>query len=299
MSPMVVSSERSGEGPGSEAAPSRARSRLGTPPGRSWRFRTARRGDVESPRARGLGWAVLAPAAFLVAGFLAATSSVSADGTQLRPGRYGDVADLVRQQTRDLESLRAEARALSTEVTQLSEGRLDGRSSNAVEELDTVSVPAGLSPMRGPGLTIALDDAPVNDFLDSDVDPNFLVVHQQDIQSVVNAMWAGGAEAMTIQGQRVISTTGIKCVGSTVVLHGVPYSPPYVITAIGDPEAMLTSINESPYIDVYRDYADRYDLGWDVAVHSEVEVPAYDGVLELDFARQAGDLASPPSRSDL
>ena len=52
-------------------------------------------------------------------------------------------------------------------------------------------------------------------------------MHQQDIQAVVNALWAGGAEAMTIQGQRVISTTGIKCVGNTVVLHGVPYSPPY------------------------------------------------------------------------
>ena len=51
---------------------------------------------------------------------------------------------------------------------------------------------------------------------------------------MVNALWSGGAEAMTIQGQRVISTTGIKCVGNTVLLHGVPYSPPYVITAVGD-----------------------------------------------------------------
>ena len=44
---------------------------------------------------------------------------------------------------------------------------------------------------------------------------------------MVNALWRGGAEAMTIQGQRVISTTGIKCVGNTVVLHGIPYAPPY------------------------------------------------------------------------
>ena len=55
---------------------------------------------------------------------------------------------------------------------------------------------------------------------------------------MVNALWSGGAEAMTIQGQRVIATTGIKCVGNTVVLHGVPYAPPYVISAIGDPEKL-------------------------------------------------------------
>ena len=83
-------------------------------------------------------------------------------------------------------------------------------------------------PVRGPGLTVTLDDAPERrDRLGGHATPNDLVVHQQDIQAVVNALWAGGAEAMTIQGQRVIATTGIKCVGNTVVLHGVPYSPPY------------------------------------------------------------------------
>ena len=65
---------------------------------------------------------------------------------------------------------------------------------------------------------------------------------------MANALWAGGAEAMTIQGQRVVSTTGIKCVGNTVVLHGVPYSPPYRISAIGPTGEMLASVNASPYI---------------------------------------------------
>ena len=63
-------------------------------------------------------------------------------------------------------------------------------------------------------------------------DPLDVVVHQQDIQAVVNAMWRAGAEAVTIQGQRVISTTGIKCDGNLVSLHGVPYYPPYEI--VGD-----------------------------------------------------------------
>ena len=83
-------------------------------------------------------------------------------------------------------------------------------------------------------MTITLTDAPdaVQDSVAED-DVSNLVVHQQDIQAVANALWAGGAEAMTIQGQRVVSTTGIRCVGNSVVLHDVPYAPPYVIRAIG------------------------------------------------------------------
>ena len=119
--------------------------------------------------------------------------------------------------------------------------------------MDALRDPAGLEEASGPAITVTLDDAPQDVIESSDQDANLLVVHRQDIQAVANALWAGGAEAMTIQGQRVISTTGIKCVGNTVVLHGIPYSPPYVITAVGDPSSMYTSLDENPYIQGYQD----------------------------------------------
>ena len=84
-------------------------------------------------------------------------------------------------------------------------------------------------------MQVTLDDATEEAPDAYDGDPNDLVVHQQDIQAVANAMWSAGAEAVTIQGQRLISTTGIKCEGNQVTLHGLPYSPPYVIVGIGDP----------------------------------------------------------------
>ena len=96
--------------------------------------------------------------------------------------------------------------------------------------------------MTGPTVSVTLDDAP-SSVAANGVDADLLVVHQQDIQAVVNALWSGGAEAMTIQGQRVISTTGIKCVGNTVVLHGVPYAPPYVISAIGDQDRLEAALD--------------------------------------------------------
>src|SRR3954451_15556433 len=114
-----------------------------------------------------------------------------------------------------------------------------------------------------------------------------LLVHQQDIQAVVNALWAGGAEAMTIQGQRVVATTGIKCVGNTVVLHGVPSSPPYRISAIGPTQTLLSTVSESPYIKFYLEVVRQSGLGWDVKVNPVLRLPGYDGATELEFARPA------------
>jgi uncharacterized protein YlxW (UPF0749 family) len=104
---------------------------------------------------------------------------------------------------------------------------------------------------------------------------------------VVNALWAGGAEAMTIQDQRVISTTGIKCVGNVVILHGVPYSPPYRISAIGPTDQMLTSVTTSPYIQLYLQVVRSSQLGWDVAVSPSLDMPGYTGTTELEYARPA------------
>ncbi|MGH3371581.1 MAG: DUF881 domain-containing protein [Nocardioidaceae bacterium] len=262
----------------------------------SWarRIAAARRIRLKTYRDLGLGWRLLVPAVFTLAGILFVTSAVSSDGTDLRAGRYGDLASVVRQATAEADALRAERNALADEVDRLTAGLGDPRGTDAQESVEELRMPAGLEPVEGPGLTVVLDDASDDSILESELDPNLLVVHQQDIQAVANAMWSGGAEAMTIQGQRVVSTTGIKCVGNTVILHGIPYSPPYRLTAVGDPVELLSTINDSPYIDIYLDYVEAHDLGWEVTPHDRVRLPAYEGPLDLDFARPVGEGESRP-----
>jgi uncharacterized protein YlxW (UPF0749 family) len=157
-------------------------------------------------------------------------------------------------------------------------------------QVDALGGPVGLEPVQGPGLTVTLDDAPrdvQNSLDDPNVDVSDLLVHQQDIQAVANALWAGGAEAMTIQGQRVVATTGIKCVGNSVVLHDVPYAPPYVIRAIGPTDRMLQSIQDTPYIDFYLQVVARYDLGWDLRTEPNLRMPGFTGSTDLRYARPA------------
>ena len=76
-----------------------------------------------------------------------------------------------------------------------------------------------------------------------DAAPDDLVVHQQDVQAVLNALWSAGAEGIQMQDQRIIATSAPRCVGNTLLLNGRTYSPPYVITAIGDVGAMQAALD--------------------------------------------------------
>ena len=136
-------------------------------------------------------------------------------------------------------------------------------------------------------MTVTLSDAPASVAADG-IDADLLVVHQQDIQAVVNALWRGGAEAVTIQGQRVISTTGVKCVGNTVVLHGVPYAPPYAISAIGDPVLLHEALASSEPIQIYKQYVSAYGLGFREQDVPKATFPAYEGALDLPNSRPLG-----------
>ena len=137
----------------------------------------------------------------------------------------------------------------------------------------------------------------------SDLDqiPSFLryddlVVHQQDVQAVVNALWRGGAEAMMIQDQRVISTSAVRCVGNTLILQGRVYSPPFVITAIGDPRDLISELNNDQAIQYYRQLVDVAGLGYAVELKDTIEAPAYSGSILLQHARPLRP--EPPAEGD-
>ena len=133
---------------------------------------------------------------------------------------------------------------------------------------------------------MSLTDAP----RDSDgnypvgVDPDDLVVHQQDVQAVVNALWAGGAEAMMIMDQRVIATSAVRCIGNTLLLQGRTYSPPFVITAIGDSSKMLDAVKAEPGVVLFLRYVTAYHLGFTAEDLDDVVVPAYAGVVRMTSA---------------
>jgi len=228
------------------------------------------------------------PLVTAAAGALFVVSALSADGTDLRSVTT-DVRTLVVDRSSDVDSARAQVKQLRGEVDDLTAAVDDAMVEEVRDEVRRLQPAAGLTEVRGAGLRVTLRDAPRELIEDSDVDANLLVVHQQDIQAFVNAMWAAGAQAVSLQGQRLISTTAIKCVGNTVLLHGVPYSPPYVIEAVGDTAAMYQSLDDSDKVGVYEEYvaSEEHQLGLEIEAVDELTVPAYDGSPELEHARAA------------
>ena len=140
-----------------------------------------------------------------------------------------------------------------------------------------------MTEVAGPGLVITLDDAHGN--VPAGIDPNDTVVHQSDLQAVVNALWAGGAEAMSISDQRLIATSAVRCVGNTLLLNGRVYSPPFRIVAIGPGEAMQDALGRSRGVALYRQAADALGLTYRVEPQASARVPAYDTTVVLTSAK--------------
>jgi len=194
-----------------------------------------------------------------------------------------DLADLTEVEASRVEDLSSQVDALRVEVDTLTQDENSGHDVGS-PGLGYV-VEGGSTPVTGPGLSVKLDDAPEDSLRLPDVRPDLLVVHQQDIQSVMNALWAGGAEAMTLMDQRVISTSAVRCIGNVLILQGRRYSPPYTIAAIGDPARLKQALQDSQAVQVYVRDAHDLGLGWSVTVASDpLQLPAYSGATELSSA---------------
>ncbi|MBB3677337.1 DUF881 domain-containing protein [Modestobacter versicolor] len=237
-------------------------------------------------------WSVLVPVVALVAGLLFATSSRTALGTDLRAGESSQLSGLIEQRDDAVARQQDELALLQQQVQELTDqaASRNGAVAEASAEGAVGLASAGLTPVSGPGLTVRLDDAPQGDGADlpSGATGDDLVIHQSDVQGVVNAMWAAGADGVAIMGQRLISTSAVICVGNTLLLQGRKYSPPFVVTAVGDADEMRRQLAASAEVQLLKQYVQLYGLTYEVADEREVDLPAYEGTLEMQYAGRAG-----------
>ncbi len=243
------------------------------------------RASLRRPRTR----ALLSAGVFAAAGLLFATSAEVARGTDLRSGSRTQLTEVIRahearvaRRADEVARLRQEVHALTDRVA-----ADDGDVAPVQERANRLAVAAHTVPVQGPALRVTLDDSPYelgHPALPEDTAPDHLVVHEQDLQAVVNALWAGGAEAIQLMDQRVISTTAVRCVGPVLLLHGRTYAPPYVVTAVGPVDAMKAALDRSEGVLTYRDYVSLVGLRYDVSNIRSARLPAYEGTLDLRYA---------------
>ena len=240
--------------------------------------------DAEHPHAARRRLLSRAPVSVAVVLMLAAVLFVvsardARDPATRRPQNLGELA---QAESSKVEQLTNQVNELRAQVDQLA-AQADAQAGQSAGSVPLgYAVESGATPVTGPGLVVRLDDAPTEG-APADVNPDVLVVHQQDLQAVMNALWAGGAEAMELMDQRVVSTSAVRCVGNVLRLHGRVYSPPYEVRAIGDAAAMRAALDASPAVRAYQRDAQRVGLGWEVADAGTVQMPAF-AATELDHA---------------
>jgi uncharacterized protein YlxW (UPF0749 family) len=247
-------------------------------------------------RARGAStaWRFGVPVVCLLAGLLLSATYGVSGGDEIRRSDAPRLVDLVRETQQSVDRLSAQRDSLATEFDSHHGGSpgADAALAAITDKSARLAVDAGLDPMRGPGLVVTLNDAQrdAEGRFPRDATPDDLVVHQQDIEAVLNAMWSAGADGIQMQDQRIIGTSAPRCVGNTLLLNGRTYSPPYVVTAVGDPATMQAALAASPLVTLYKQYVVRFGLGYTEEPRAEVELAGHSEPVRMQFAKPVGPL---------
>ena len=249
----------------------------------------ARRAEEPAPRRSSRG-RLLVALVMVVAGVLVAVTYDQAAATSQgrQPVRAALIEDIQRSSdagdelTTELEELRVEVARTRDELLTAS---VVGQ--RALDEVAAAEEGAAAVPVDGPGLLVTLanaesdaDDDPVGGTTDGDASGK---VRDGDLQLVVNALWAAGAEAISINGQRLGATTAIRFAGEAVLVDFRPVTNPYEIRAIGDPDTLSRRFLESPEVGALAAIAETFDLRFEFAQEDELSLPAA-STLELRSA---------------
>lgn len=139
--------------------------------------------------------------------------------------------------------------------------------------------------LQGPGITLSMYDNPEERPFDFDLNDD--IIHDIDILNIINDLKLAGAEAISVNGERVISTSEVKCAGPTIRINERTSATPFVIKAIGDPKQLIASIN-APGTNGYI-LRNVLNKGFDTTIEDLLIIPGYMGILNFRYAKPSGE----------
>lgn len=209
--------------------------------------------------------------------------------------RLEDQTAFMRQEELAKQLTQAESArdALSTELENLRKEMTKAASTQQgnevlAQQLAETQVKAGLVPISGQGVIVEMKDAPSS--LVQGGNPNAFIIHDVDVLRTVNELFGAKAEAISINEQRLIGRTEIRCAGPVITINGVRTAPPVIIKAIGNPDALEGAIMMKDGI-----AEDLRNFGISVTVRKEntLTVPAFKGSMKLEYGKPAEEVSKP------
>ena len=180
--------------------------------------------------------------------------------------KYDTTHKLVEESEKELEKVRSEA-------TKDSEN-----DSNAEKQVKENNMLLGLTNVKGSGVVITIKDNS-NTKASSVLDPSLLLVHDGDLRSIVNELKNAGAEAIEINGQRIVQTTAIVCDGNVVRINGEKLGSPFVIKAIGLPERLYNVNRVGGYLEMLEDDG----VSTEIKKSNDITISKYNGVITNEY----------------
>ena len=228
-------------------------------------------------------------AVFAVVGFLLASQLQSvrlnnqADASTI--SRLETLQELYNQEVDKSESLAEELAQTKAELAnyrqQASEGSEEGQAMKS--EVEKLEMAAGLTEVTGPGVTVILSDSTVTNTTGDEQD---YLIHDSDILSVVNELRSAGAEAISLNGERLLATSEIRCTGAVVTVNGRRYAAPYVIFAIGDSGTLYSALTmRNGVVDILG----QWKIKVQVNTSEMLTIPKYQGTVEYRYAKPVGE----------
>ncbi len=191
----------------------------------------------------------------------------------IRVERVEDLSERLKQ-------VESEKEWLSQELDEL---KKEGGNSALKAEIGRLKMLAGLSDIVGKGVEIVLDDSKI---LSKPGDnPNLYIIHDEDLLRVLNELRAAGAEAISVNDQRILAMSEVRCAGPTVLINNVRSTPPYIIKAIGNPKNLTSALRLRGGV------VETFEF-WGIHVNindsDNIFIPAFKGTQNYEFARPFG-----------
>ncbi len=216
---------------------------------------------------------------FILFGFMLATQFRARPpiAESLKQQRAEELSVLLQVAEEERDVLRAEVTSLRDQVADMMAGQNEVKVLQA--ELQKSMLLAGLTEVEGPGVSVEMNDSTRQ--AAPGQDPNVFLIHDDDVQKIVNALFAAGAEAISVNGHRLITTSEIICAGNVIIVNGARIAPPIKILAIGDPETLETGLKMRGGV---VDSLILWGIEVKIKTEEKVTLPAYSGSLRLDHA---------------
>jgi uncharacterized protein YlxW (UPF0749 family) len=151
-------------------------------------------------------------------------------------------------------------------------------------KLEQQKMMAGLLAVEGPGVQVILDDSSLR-LASAPADSSDYLIHEYDLRDVINLLWQAGSEAIAVNDERIVATTSIYCVGSTIMVNDTRLSPPYLIQAVGNSTAQEDVFRNPAYLKEIKQRAELYGVQFEVSKKDMLTLPAYMGGFPIHYAR--------------